>query len=430
MACPKKIKVLWFSSGPANAIEFIWKDCKPGSGSWLGTLDRGLQKGVDLNIAFYHTSDTCFMLGETRYWGMARYDGKVNLFVEKIAERFFNKVLSNQHLDRYLSIIDEVKPDVIHIHGTENSFGAIIGNTDVPVVVSIQGLIVAVLNSYNKGLGENFLKVRNFSFNSLKNLIFPTHFENARLKFEKMAQIEKNNLRHAKYVIGRTDWDYRMSKLLAPQSAYFHNDEIMRDEFSSVIWKPRKSADGSIVVHTTADNVYYKGLETIVSAIIHLNEYGFRCYWRIAGVYPNDLIVKILKKKFGQSFPHKNLIWMGKLSALQLIDSMLDSDCYVLASNIENSPNSLCEAMLMGMPCVATNAGGVSTFINDQKNGLLIQAGDSYALASSVVQLKSSPKQSIIFGLEARREALVRHNSKTIVDDLIKIYHEISLQNK
>jgi hypothetical protein len=159
-ACVKKIKVLWFSSSPANAIEYIWKDCKPGSGSWLGTLDRALQKEVDLNIAFYHTSDTCFMLGETRYWGMARYNGKVNFFKEKIAERFFDKVLSNQHLDKYLSIINEVKPDLIHIHGTENSFGAIIGKTDVPVVVSIQGLIVAVLNLYTKGLGENFLKIR------------------------------------------------------------------------------------------------------------------------------------------------------------------------------------------------------------------------------------------------------------------------------
>lgn len=424
----KKIKVLWFSSSPANAIEFIWKDCKPGSGSWLGTLDRALQKEVDLNIAFYHTIDTCFMLGETRYWAMRRYDGKVNFIVEKIAERFFDKVLSNQHLERYLAIINEVKPDLIHIHGTENSFGAIIDKTDVPVVVSIQGLIVAVLNLYTKGIGENFLKIRNFSIDSLKNLFFPTNFDNARLKFEKMAQIEKNNLRHAKYVIGRTHWDYRMSRLLAPQSTYFHNDEIMREEFSSVIWKPRKSSDGEIVVHTTADNVYYKGLETIVSAIIHLNYYGFRCHWRIAGVYPNDLIVKILKKKFGQSFPSKSLLWMGKLSALQLIDSMLDSDCYVLASNIENSPNSLCEAMLMGMPCIASQVGGVGTFINDQKNGLLIQAGDSYALASSVVQLKSSPEQSIVFGLEARREALDRHNATTIVDDLIKIYHKISLQ--
>jgi glycosyltransferase involved in cell wall biosynthesis len=422
----KKIKVLWFAPVPGNGMQLISPNAKPGSGTWIGTLDLAIQKQVDLNIAFYHESASYFTFGETRYWSIARYSGYFDLIVKKIAERFFNFILNEQHLDSYLSVINKVQPDIIHIHGTENSFAAIIRRTNIPVVVSIQGLICAILNSHN-GLSEKFLKVRNFSFNSLKNAIFPTHFHNTKLKFKNMAKREKNNLKETKFVIGYTNWDRRMIALLAPQSRYFYNGQIMRSKFYETRWRPKKTSSRKIVIHTTADNVYYKGLETIIAAIIHLREYGHKCLWRIAGVTSNDLIVRVLKKKFGRSFPNESLEWMGKLSAAQLIKRMLYSDCYVNASNTENSSNALCEAMLIGMPCIATNVGGHGDFIRDQKNGLLIQSGDSYALASCIVELKSNSQLAINYGKTARQEALIRHNPKTIVKDLISIYEKIIL---
>ncbi len=423
-ASNKKIKVLWFSNTPANGVAFLGEGVS-GSGSWLRTLDLALQKEVDLNIAFYNSSDMNFVVGETKYWGIQRYQGWMCKIIEKFSERFFDRVLDDQHLDRYLSIIEQVNPDVIHIHGSENPFGAIIGKVSAPVVLSVQGLICAVLNSYPSSLGERFLNVRNFAFDSLKNLIFPTNFKNVRLKFEGMARVEKKNLRYCKNIIGRTHWDRRMTRLLAPGSRYFHNDEIMREEFALAHWVPRENIAGKLVVHTTADNVYYKGLETIIHTIQHLNDLGVECIWRIAGVHPNDLIVKVLKEKFGKSYPYDSVFFMGKLFVEELIESMLNADCYVLASNIENSPNVLCEAMLLGMPCVASNAGGVGTFIQDQKNGFLVQPGDSYAMASCVVELKANPQVAMDFGLAARQQALLRHNPKSIVNDLISIYREI-----
>lgn len=42
-----------------------------------------------------------------------------------------------------------------------------------------------------------------------------------------------------------------------------------------------------------------------------------------------------------------------------------------MPSHIENSPNNLCEAMILGMPCIATDAGGTSTLLSNMKDGLL-----------------------------------------------------------
>lgn len=420
----KKIKVLWFSNTPANGGERLGL-AGGGSGTWLRTLDVELQDRVDLNVVFYHARETSFRVGATRYWAIARYQSKLRMIVGKIRERFFDHVLDEEHLSRYMDIIEKVKPDVIHIHGSENPFGVVIGKTNVPVVVSIQGLICSVLNAYNQGLGERYLRIRNFNFHSLKNILLPTNFNNTRLKFEGMARIEKRNLKHCRYVIGRTDWDHRMTRLLAPKSQYFHNDEIMRPEFFLTQWSPMKRCSGRFVIHTTADNVYYKGLETIVDAINHLKEIGIQCAWRIAGVKASDLIVRILKKRSGELFPADSLTFMGKVPAKHLIESMLTADCYVMTSNIENSPNALCEAMLLGMPCIATHAGGVGSFITHGKNGYLVQPGDSYSVASCIADLVSNPSRAQALGQAAKADAMVRHNPESIVNDLISIYGTI-----
>jgi glycosyltransferase involved in cell wall biosynthesis len=241
-----------------------------------------------------------------------------------------------------------------------------------------------------------------------------------------MAKVENKNLNNCHYVIGRTDWDYLMTRQLAPQSQYFHNDEIMRSEFFLAQWSvPNRIESKRVVVHTTADNVYYKGLETLVDAIMHLKEFGIQCTWRIAGVEPDDLIVKVLKKRSGRLFPRDSIVFMGKVPASRLIESMLAADCYVLTSNIENSPNALCEAMLLGMPCIATDVGGVSSFINHGKNGYLVQAGDSYAVANYIIEMFSNQSKSHSLGLSARTDAVVRHNPNTIVNNLMSIYETI-----
>ncbi len=400
---------------------------EPGSGSWLRTLDVALQKKVDLNVAFYHSSDCDFRIDSTRYLAIARYKNNLQKIVKKIGERFFDRVLDEEHLYKYLSIIEKVKPDVIHIHGSENPFGAIIGKTKVPVVVSIQGLICSVLNSYNRGLGEGYLQIRNFRLDSFKNAFFPTNFNNARLKFENMSRVEKKNLKRCQYVIGRTEWDNRMTRLLAPESQYFHNDEIMRRDFILAQWSLTSYvASRRVVIHTTADDVYYKGIETIVDAINHLKDAGIQCTWRIAGVAFDDLIVRVMKKRSGHSFPFDSLIFMGKVDAKILVESMLTADCFAMTSNIENSPNVLCEAMLLGMPCIATNAGGVGSFVSHGKNGYLVQPGDSYSVASCIIDIISNPSKSKSLGLAARTDAMARHDPDTIVKELVSIYEKIA----
>ena len=52
--------------------------------------------------------------------------------------------------------------------------------------------------------------------------------------------------------------------------------------------------------------------------------------------------------------------FLGRLSAEGMKQAYLDANVFVMPSTIENSPNSLGEAMLLGVPCVAADVGGVA----------------------------------------------------------------------
>jgi len=62
-------------------------------------------------------------------------------------------------------------------------------------------------------------------------------------------------------------------------------------------------------------------------------------------------------------------------------------DAFLLTSVIEGMPNVVMESQLLGVPVVATRAGGTVDLIRDGETGLLAPIGDYRALASCIVRL-------------------------------------------
>lgn len=386
----------------------------------MKSLDKALQGKVDLHIAFYHNQNVeSFRYENTRYYPIPKYK---NLF-GKIKERALNETIDTEHLHIYLDLINKIKPEIIHIHGTENPFGCIMDQTDIPVVVSIQGNITICLHKYCSGIEREYLKLKNTNMHDIKTLILPHSFKKSRNNFIKMQRREEKNLKHCRYVIGRTDWDRRISRTLAPERHYFHNDEILRDNFYHAEWSPRDRK--KIILHTTNGNTFYKGFETICLTLHELNKLGIDCEWRVVGINYNDLIVKVVKKKTKNKFPQKNLKLLGRLTENELIEKLLEADIYVMPSHIENSPNTLCEAMILGMPCIATFAGGTGSLLKDGHEGILIQDGDPWAMAGAVLELKEDCDRAVLLGKNARKKALQRHNKNRIVSELLDIYENV-----
>ena len=414
------MRVLWFANTPANAIEYFNKELK-GTGGWLKALDEKLQNHVDLHIAFHNSyyNHTTFKYKNTTYHPIKIYKNKFH----KYWSIFTNEVIDEEFKNEYLKIINEVQPDIIHIHGTENPFGCIIDEIDIPVVISIQGVLTVISHKYCSGIEKKYLSV-----SKRKKILFKDNFKKSYLKMKKMADIERKTLSKCKNIFGQTDWDKRVSRILAPNSFYWRLDRIIRSEFYQHEWEYKSNKNFKII--TTISNNFYKGFETLCLSLNELNNIGFNCEWNVAGISENDLIVKVVKKKLDSKYPKDNLVLLGNINEKELIEELLDSNLFVMTSHIENESNSLYEAMILGLPCISSFVGGTGSTIKDCYNGILIQDGDPWVLAGAILELYNDKEKAILLGQNARETALKRHDKDTIINDIINNYKEIINDSK
>lgn len=120
---------------------------------------------------------------------------------------------------------------------------------------------------------------------------------------------------------------------------------------------------------------------------------------------------------------------LGIKNENEIMDLLLSSDIYCQVSHIENSPNSLCEAMLVGLPIVSTYAGGTASLLKDKEEGLLVQDGDNYAFASALLEIINCFEISCLYGKRAYNKANIRHDKKSITSSIINTYKSIILEN-
>lgn len=415
------MKVLWFSNSPAAAYNKAIK----GTGGWMIALDKAVQDCVELHVAYnYPYKQKPFQNGKT--WYHPIFSGNI------VNNSLLHRLMPNRHkdlTDAYLKVIQEVCPDIIHIHGSENSFHRIAGMTDIPIVLSIQGNPTVYAMKFDAGFHGNYrhAKIGNLT---IQSLIFGRRSYNDDLRNLKwLSELEQKDFLKINYIIGRTDWDRRITRVLAPQSRYFIGNEALRDSFYNHEWKMDAPKD-KIIIHTTNGDVYYKGFETICHTITLLNRMGMNIEWRVAGVSKESKINKITKKFLGKDYPRQGLILMGSLDERHLLDSLMTSHLYVMPSHIENSPNNLCEAMMLGMPCITTLAGGSDTILVNKQEGIVIQEGDPWSMAGAILELKNDWEQAVYYGHKAREHARQRHDKDVIVGELLKTYQIIIDSNK
>lgn len=411
------MKILWFANTPCNASEFLGYNLS--KGGWLSNLDLLIQKRVELHIAFYESKSIGdFKFGETTYHPLSSTSIRRNSLKNVIKP----SVIFEEDLQLYLNLIDRVKPDLIHIHGTENSFITILPHVKVPVVLTIQGLVSVIEHKFSGDFDSQQLKILPNTGKSFKNRLFSESFYKRNFVFRLMAKREQKYLPYAKYIIGRTNWDRRVTRVLSPFSQYFHCDELLNPVFNECTKKYYSAERGKMVLFTTNGDSPFKGFETLCKAASLLKNNGFSFEWQVAGLSKGDTVVRMVKKLLGDQFPFDQIILLGKLDPKTLALKLSKADMYVMPSHIENSPNSLCEAMMVGLPCIATYAGGTSSLITDNIDGLLIQDGDPWSMAGTILELAKNISRANELGQAARSKALDRHDDTSIVSRQLEIY--------
>ncbi len=424
------MRVLWLSTtkGLFNSSEsHFYNGC-----GWMSSLQKLVENSdeIDLGVGFLTTERHEIQLqGRTKYYPIL----KSNLSaVKKLIYyyRGYKQYTSLKYLPQLRHIISDFKPDIIHIFGLENPLAVIVGETQIPQIVHLQGLLLPCDNAfYPPGINR-------FSFiwpPSLREWIFRNGFIYAKKNMHIRALHEYDLFLSAKFYMGRTIWDRQMTNLLSPRSSYFHVDEVLRDTFykKSGSWKPTK---GKFIITSTLSENVYKGLDVVLKTAKLLKDLvNFDFEWHVIGIPQFSKLIKFFEHSTKIESANVNIIYQGVKDESALCNILLSSNVYVHPSYIDNSPNSLCEAQMLGVPVIGSYVGGIPSLITDQISGILSPANAPYELAYHIKNLHDNSDLATKLSKGGTAEAQRRHDRTAIVNSLIETYksviHGVDLQN-
>lgn len=101
---------------------------------------------------------------------------------------------------------------------------------------------------------------------------------------------------------------------------------------------------------------------------------------------------------------------------------LFTADVFVLPSLHESSPNALIEAMGIGMPCIASDVGGIVDLIEAEKDGVRVPPQEPEALATALHRMLTDSDFASALGRNARATIQMKFNSAKSLRKLEEIY--------
>ncbi|MCX5850083.1 MAG: glycosyltransferase [Deltaproteobacteria bacterium] len=142
------------------------------------------------------------------------------------------------------------------------------------------------------------------------------------------------------------------------------------------------------------------------------------------GPLKDDLQTRItaagLDGSSGNNWTDKAIILLGRRR--NVFDYLLCSEVFLLTSSHEGMPNVVMEAMLAGLPVVATRAGGVPDLVEDGVHGYLHDVGDITGMARSLERLLKDPVLRKRMGNAGRERILSGFTVHNLTDRLTRAY--------
>lgn len=404
------MRVLWFSVIEPNGYD---STNFHNGGGWISSLeDEFIKKKIDLGISFLTSKKIRNVSSSNvKYFPIIKDNSIFNKFIPKIN---LNSNLS--YLKKCKEIIDSFKPDIIQVFGSEWFFARVTLYTKIPVIIHMQGsLPIYYISRFPPGYSKHdFIKNSFFNIKKIYSYFFNDYI------FKIRSVNEELHLRINKYYFGRTNWDKKIVNLYNDNSKYFHCDEVLRKNFYLNKKNLRNFKSNKLKIVSTISNPFYKGFDLIIKTckILDIN-CDFDYEWCVFGITNSHIHLKKL------NYSNQNLKIKGIVSENELIKNLIGSDVYVHSSYIDNSPNSLCEAQILGLPIISTNVGGINSLINNYDDGILIPSNEPHMFAASLKEVFYNHNLYKKLSFNGRKRAKNRHDKNKILDSIYNAYLNI-----
>ena len=411
------MRVLWVVNLVLPEVAHLVGGNKVAFGGWVSAMIQQLAQvpGIELGVAMRGPIQTRVkeLIGSVQYYLLPQH-GKFD-----VADADCRFVLEDFH------------PDLLHVEGTESAQARrFLDCWQGKNIVSLQGIINGYEPHQYGGLpvGEMLL-----SFHPIKAMVAAAMIANKQLLFKPRLTIEIETIRKAQNILGRTTWDRAHAYAINSDATYFSCNRILRKSFYQMQWDIPQIQRHSIFIGNSSTPL--KGAHFVLSAVSQLKrEYpDIKLY--IAGESANVSSWTQWKKMVGYAAYLRYLIktldisehveFMGILQAKQMAERLCSVNAYVLCSTIENSPNTLGEAMIMGVPAVAAFVGGAPDMARDNEEVLFYRDNDPQLLAYQLKRIFDDDSLALCLSGNARKRAQQTHDPQVNLQKLLHAYHNI-----
>ncbi|QYF84824.1 glycosyltransferase [Brevibacterium sp. PAMC21349] len=421
------MRILWITNVAIPTISQAMNMPISYGGGWLVGLSEDIVKEENMELCIAFPIDA----------GKKMQSGKVgNYHYYGIPCDKFSAQYSYELEEQFSEIYRSFRPDVVHIWGTEytHTFHAVTASEKNKLldktVISIQGLVSVYADHYFANIPEKIY--RKYTF---KELLQRKNLKVEQMHFVERGKFEVIALKKIKHIIGRTDWDRACTYLINPTANYHFCNESLRNSFYLHKWELEKCRKHSIFVSQSQYPI--KGLHMILKSAQQVKKFYPDVHIYVTG---KDRLTNNKKEKFRFStydfYIRKlikeyeltdNITFLGTLSEEEMCQQYLNANVFVSASSIENSPNSVGEAMLLGVPTVTSDVGGVKTMLQHNVEGLVYPFDEPYMLAYYICEIFKDDEMAKELSRFSRKHAHITHNREKNLKDLFDIYQSLNL---
>lgn len=298
------------------------------------------------------------------------------------------------------------KPEIIHHFTIKPSiYGGIIGR------------LLGIKNSINHitGLGPSFYSNRKKI--KILNIIFKPLYIYA-FNYSRSINIFHNSNDMNTFI------NKRFSKI--KNNIVIKGSGVDTDYFKPFFTK--KTFNKEINILFPARIIKEKGIIELIGACEDLWDDHYNFFLNIAGDIDSSNQSSLSEKNLEIFNQNKNIKLIGKSDDMRNVYK--DIDIVVLPSWREGLSKSILEASSMAIPIITTDVPGCNDVIKNNYSGLLVPPRDKESLKLAIKKYIDNPSVALSFGLKARENVLNNFTTRTINDQILKIYDQFQKRNQ
>lgn len=390
------MRVVFLSAYPVAELEGDIEICgnrdAEHSATWVPAIIKCLTNNTNIELHVITYSNLVAGDQYTQQDGVHYHILKLPLMRYRLASWF--------HLDqwKFTRKLKEIKPDLVHGHGTESVYSYIALRSGFPTIITIQGVLshISKVTSNSSFVDRWVTKV--------------------------LVRREELTLREGRFFIANT----RFAEQLVRKYNNKASIHLIENPLHSAFYKNRNrdfaSRNDILFVGSISKP---KGIEELICAFAYLHRVRPDIRLKLIGYGdPSYITGKVLPLIEGLQLQQAVLL-LGKKTSLEIVKELEIAMCLVLPSHAEQAPQVIAEAMAIGVPVIGSRVGGIPDMIEEGRTGLLCEPADEQDLKDKLEVVIDDRELRVQMGTRARECAQIRHSRYRIAQCYMKVYGEV-----